>query len=272
MYKVMDRRPTVRDAKVRWQIEYAHDYGINKRTTRQYLHLRDNLAYPGVPIAEEMHGIKNNISIGYGEKPLEYFLNSLGKLRLRGGKDGNYWSTIADKFPANVQMCFPCATDDDVHSDGSISNASPFDVKPEPVAPGFAREQQVAPISGYAVPSQSQSNCNPPMIDLTDSNDDSDVASSNNISEGICPQGKSAYHDFMPMYRDLCKQADSHGVHGTHCWKMMKKHLSACKKEMFSNDVNEDAAPGIMSHPVISSHKKSSSPQEKGHQSTQENI
>ena len=124
MYKVMERRPTVRDAKVRWQIEYAHDYGINKQTTRQYLHLRDNLAYPGVPIAEEMHGIKNNTSIGYGEKPLEYFLNSLGKLRLRGGKDGNYWSTIADKFPANVQMCFPCATDDDVHSDGSISNAS----------------------------------------------------------------------------------------------------------------------------------------------------
>ena len=86
MYTVMEHRSTVRDTKVRWQVGYAHDCGINEQTTRQYLHLRDNLTYPGVPVGEEMHGIKNNTSIGYEENPLEYNLNSLGKLRLRVGR------------------------------------------------------------------------------------------------------------------------------------------------------------------------------------------
>jgi hypothetical protein len=256
MYKVMERRPTVRDAKVRWQVGYANDYGINESTTSQYLHMRDNLAYPGVPIAEDLRKIKTGTTVGYGERPLEYFTSSLGKLRLRGGVDGNYWSTVAHKFSGNVQACFPCAQDDDIESNVSISNASMSGVKQEPAAAGFAREQQVAASSSYAVPSQSHPTCNPPMIDLTNSNDESEEASANSTFDGACQQGNSAYHDFMPMYRDLCKQADSKSVHGTHCWKLMKKHMSACKKEMFSHDVSEHEGSGIASHPVIATGKK----------------
>ena len=50
---VLQRHPTVRDAKIRWHIGYAHEYRVNDASSVKYLELRDKFACQGVPLAVE---------------------------------------------------------------------------------------------------------------------------------------------------------------------------------------------------------------------------
>lgn len=52
------------------------------------------------------------------------------------------------------------------------------------------------------------------------------------IAEKTCPQSNSAYDEFMPMYRGLCKLADASGDHGSLCRDIMSKGMNTIRREM----------------------------------------
>ena len=80
MYAVLQRHPTVRDAKISRHNGYTHEYGINDSSLVKYLELRDNFAYPGVPLAvKDVARIKKSMKVGEGERPLEFFEETLGR-------------------------------------------------------------------------------------------------------------------------------------------------------------------------------------------------
>lgn len=80
MYRVLQRGPSVRDAKIRWHNGYAHEYGMVDSSSKRYVTLRDKFAYAGVPpTAEETFEIKDMMEVGQGDRPLEFFEETLGK-------------------------------------------------------------------------------------------------------------------------------------------------------------------------------------------------
>ena len=79
MYAVMQRHPTVRDAKIRWHNGYAHEYSANDASSVKYLELRDKFTYPGVPLTvEDVARIEESIKVGEGERPLIFSKRHLG--------------------------------------------------------------------------------------------------------------------------------------------------------------------------------------------------
>ena len=79
MYAVVQRHPTVRNAKTRWHNGYAHEYGVNDASSVKYLELRDKFAYPGVPLTiEDVARIKESIKVGEGERILDFSKRHLG--------------------------------------------------------------------------------------------------------------------------------------------------------------------------------------------------
>jgi hypothetical protein len=59
--------------------------------------------------------------------------------------------------------------------------------------------------SKYAVPSQSQVEAG------EDSDDAVDLTLDDNDIDKTCVQGANAYHNFMPMYKEICKMANASG-------------------------------------------------------------
>ena len=89
MYKILNRSPSVRDVKIRWHLGYSHHYGHNEEITEHYIHLRDCFNYPGIHLLDsEVKDIRSRHTVGEGENSLDFFQNSLNKLRLRG--EDNY--------------------------------------------------------------------------------------------------------------------------------------------------------------------------------------
>ena len=123
MYAVLQRHPTVRDAKISRHNGYTHEYGINDSSLVKYLELRDNFAYPGVPLAvKDVARIKKSMKVGEGERPLEFLKETLGKLRLRQDMKGSHWTKVRETLHKHIQQCIPCETD--CEDDSSTSNRS----------------------------------------------------------------------------------------------------------------------------------------------------
>ena len=112
MYAVLQRHPTVRDAKIRWHNCYAHEYGVNGASSVKYLELRDKFADPGMSLSvDDVAQIKESMKVGEGKQPLEFFKETLGKLRLRQGMKGSHWTKVRETLPNHIQQCIPCKTD-----------------------------------------------------------------------------------------------------------------------------------------------------------------
>jgi len=171
MYKLLGRQPKLTDAKVRWHIGYAHDYGTMSVLSDHYRDMRvAHSNYPGIPLTpDDVKAIKLCMRVGEGEKPLENFTCSVNKLRWRGKK--NYWTLVAHHFSEAVQQCIQCngtsnSADDafesncsgtvflllDVECDSGVKNNAKCEAGSGP----FAANEQISCLSTYMVPSQTQ--------------------------------------------------------------------------------------------------------------------
>ena len=76
-----------------------------------------------------MHHIEESMHVGDGDKLLDFFTNSLGKLGLRGG---GFWKNKATNFMPHLQHCFPYGEEDeeDVIFDGGKNQGGDQDKKP----------------------------------------------------------------------------------------------------------------------------------------------
>ena len=63
------------------------------------------------------------------------------------------------------------------------------------------------------------------VVDLT--MDDDDVATSQECRREVCAQGVSVYHNFMPIYKELCKSVDAVAVGRG----LMQRGMNAIKRE-----------------------------------------
>jgi len=84
VYKVLKRHPKFTDAKVRWQVGYAHHYGRHKQMSEHYIKMSKHYdSLGGIPLTQDevddLLGI-GSMEIGQGEAPLEFFESSLDKL------------------------------------------------------------------------------------------------------------------------------------------------------------------------------------------------
>ena len=258
MYKILRRRQKIQDAKVRWHLRYLLEYGRNEEVSRKYMYLRDHLDYPGVPITkEEWSRINGATKIGHGDRDLPWFERSYEKLYLRGGLN-TYWAKIRDTLPVALQQCIPC---DSQETNTSTADSSPCpEVKAEEQACelGFQAGQQETSRSSCIVPSQMAAHESPAqVVDLCspDADNNADVEIPSNDDSLGFRQGTSAYHDFMPMYTQLCTMADGRGERAEGCQKNMRKKLQEAKREMFRLNTEHENIHGMASHPKISTKK-----------------
>ena len=77
MYAMLQRHPTISDAKIRLQNGYTHEYGVNDASSVKSLKLRDKFAHPGVPLSVEDVARE-------GGQPLDFFKETLGKSSASG--------------------------------------------------------------------------------------------------------------------------------------------------------------------------------------------
>ena len=295
MYSVLQRRPTVRDAKIRWHNGYAHEYGVNETSSAKYLELRDKFAYKGVPLSVEyVARIKESMKVGDGERPLEFFEKTLGKLLLREGIKGSHWTKVRETLPKHMQQCIPRKTD--CEDDGSASDRTgeddvqegpseeepdegPSEEEPDEApsaeglaaAAGHAASQQLSGRSKYTVPSQIHEVDG--VIDLTaeeveglnmpavrGGDDVEGCEFDSESTSSLCAKNskRDAYQDFMPMYQQMCKSASAPGVLGEKCYEIMKEEMKNMRRKVFGASVNVDkdsACVDCTSYPVISSKK-----------------
>ena len=161
MYTVLQRRPTVREAKIRWHNGYAHEYGVIDSSLK-YFELQDKFAYPGVPITvEDVAWIKKSMKVGEGNRLLKFSEETLGKLRLCEGMKGSHRAKVRDTLPKHIPQCIPC--DSCGEDDNSMSNQPEEEDVQEALAgepdeatsaAGLAGNQHLSGRSSYAVPSQ----------------------------------------------------------------------------------------------------------------------
>ncbi|KAL7539501.1 hypothetical protein ACHAXR_009346 [Thalassiosira sp. AJA248-18] len=206
MYALLRRHPSPRDAKIRWHVGYANNYGDDKELTKQYMNLRDKLSLRGVVLTpEERTKIKQELyPIGAGDRDYNFFMCSLGRLKLRGQE--NYWHQNAMKLPQHLRSRLPYLAEKSPTADNEgIETGVAFEVDEEQVAHGpdlsfavpFGASQGITQLSQYTVPSQIQHELEP------------------NHPVSVCPpQGASSYNDFLHIYQDLCKMADGNGQEG----------------------------------------------------------
>ena len=77
------------------------------------------------------------------------------------------------------------------------------------------------------MPSQSQGEAGEDVagvVDLTLEDDDIDT---------ICVQGANAYHNVMPMYKDICKMVNASGHNGSSCWKIILKGMNIIRRKCY---------------------------------------
>ena len=117
----------------------------------------------------------------------------------------------------------------DKGDEGELGGGNGADVPDKaPSAPGLTANQQLSRRSKYTVPSQT---CEVDgIVDLTMDDvdiekmpadddrgngflDESDDASFL-LGVGSSKQGTNAFHDYMPMYQEICKQASAPGEYG----------------------------------------------------------
>ena len=206
IYRLLNRTPQLSDAHVRWHNGYAHMYGRNEIITQHYIHLRDNLKMPGVPITDnEASYIQKQWAVGTGTKNENFFTRSLSKLYVCG--ENTYWHKIRHRLPRHIQECIPSNGDEvgvtrenDDDDDGGEGGDIIFDADAD-ADTSYACNNNVNGIihrgSQYMVPSQ-----------LTQY----DGPVTNNMP--VPPQGTSLKSDFMPIYETLCKMADGAGPEG----------------------------------------------------------
>ena len=290
LYSVLKRRPSVRDANIRWHNGYAHEYGIVDCSSEKYLELRDKFAYPGVPLtAKEVVRIRGMMDVGEGDRPLDFFEATLGKLRLRRGLNGTHWAKNRDKLPSELQECIPCPLDNDEGSgmasemdsvdenqggggrdereEGDAATAAEPDEAPS--AAGLTANQQLSGRSKYTVPSQMHEVDD--VIDLTLSEventkmpavgngDNSSLDNSDDDSFSLEVGGprrrRDAFQDFMPMYQQLCQLASAPGEQGKKCHGIMNVELKNLRKKLYSAGVDgskDSTCRDCASYPVIS--------------------
>ena len=255
MLAVVKRHPTVVDAKIRWHTGCANNYGRNEEMSMAYSELRDKFAYPGIPITSEVKRIKKSMHVGDGDKPLGFFTNSLGKLRVRGA---SFWKNRMGELPRHISKCFPCSEnnggEDEVIVDTGDDRGDNQDAKPQAKAASFAHNQQVSVSSKYTVPSQSQVEAGVEdvecVVDLT--GDDDVTIESQDTGVAACVQGADAYHDFMPMYKELCKMANASGHNGSSCREIMLRGMNSIRRECYGATAEPRKCSGVVSHPKLS--------------------
>ena len=168
-----------------------------------------------------MAQIKELVKVGEGDRPLEFFEETLGKLRLREGMKGSHWAKVRDTLPKHIRQCIPC---DSCGEDGnSMSNrtekedvqeASEGEPDEALSAAGLAENQKLSGRSSYIVPLKGHQVGG--VIDLTAEQAEGTkmaAASDGKHVEGceydsdsflLCArsskQQRDAYQDFMPMF------------------------------------------------------------------------
>ena len=152
------------------------------------------------------------------EGRVQDWLGIFGDLHVWGA---GFWKTRAAELPRHFCQWFPCTQTQDNGAEGEdvfeagTTEGDNQDAKPRAKTAGVGHDQQVSVSSKYAVPSQSQVEAGEDsdgVVDLT--LDDDGIAKT-------CVQGVDAYHDFMPMYKELCKMGNVSGHNGSLCRKII---------------------------------------------------
>ncbi|KAL7532371.1 hypothetical protein ACHAXR_004589 [Thalassiosira sp. AJA248-18] len=244
MYALLRRYPSIRDAKIRWHMGYANNYGHDVDLTKHYINLRDKLSLPGILVTpEEIWTITRELyPVGYGDREITFFTCSMGRLKLRG-RD-NYWHQHATKLPLELRQYLPCLGMEPLPhrdtNDGGSVNIDNFEVDSEFAQGGiqlscnvpFGANQALSQLSQYTVPSQLMPDETMPLCP---------------------PQGLNSYHDFMHIYQDLCKMADGNGDEGR---QALGRGLNELRSQQFNISGVSVSESGMATFPKLSRKRK----------------
>ncbi|EJK59564.1 hypothetical protein THAOC_20187 [Thalassiosira oceanica] len=191
VYALLDRKPSINDALVRWHSGFTHFYGrpgLSQNISDHYLRMRDEVQMPGVILTSEEVVKLRGLPIGEGNESLAFFQRSRGTFLLRG-KD-TYWHTVRDRLPKDLQTCIPCNHSDNIHDDeildlDSVGNPSSVECVQGVVESSLmGATNEVRTSSTYQVPSQKS------------------IQTNNNDA------GSGLGGDYMHIYQQCAKLAD----------------------------------------------------------------
>lgn len=225
MYRIIGCRGLSKmDADIRWNSKYINYFGKNDELTSKLIDAR-NSQPPGIPLNRDFvtqlqeddmdNGLATN---GKGDVPVEYFLSSLGKIRLRG--PNNYWHHNAEKFSEEETLAFQLPGNELYVPSFDGSPRSTSDAKHAIAAKPAAASLQVARLSTLVVPGQNEEE------DLDFDNGggfDNDEDWTGNLKH-------NSYNDGMYKYQEVAKVCDNKEKNTKimlHYLELAKRHILA---------------------------------------------